>query len=108
MCSDRIPSTVILVQRLYYLLESLRIIHSQIGEDLAVEAYIVLGKLADELGVIQTVSSYGCIDSLDPEYPVVSLLVLAVVVGVCPTFLKGVLCYGVDVSPCVEIAFGLL
>ena len=40
--------------------------------------------------------------------PVVSLLVLAVVVSMSPTLFQGVLGNCVDISPCVEVALGLL
>ena len=89
-------------------LESLRIVHCEVGKHLAVQADVLLCKLAHELGIGDTVLTGGGIDPLDPEGAEVALLGLAVTVSIGQTLLISVLCYGPDILSGEEISAGSL
>lgn len=90
----------------YNSLESLRVVHGQVGEHLAVELNVLLGDFADEFRVRHVVAAYCCIDTCDPKSTEVALFHLPLNVGVQQAFLISVLCNGVYVSPCSEITSG--
>ena len=89
-------------------LERLRVVHCQVGENLAVETDVLCAELAHELGIGNTVLTSGGVDSLDPEGAEVALLGLAVTIGVSQTFLVSVLSYGPDILSGEEITAGSL
>ena len=97
-----------LLYRVDYGLESLGIVHGEVGEDLTVETDVLLGEPADELGVIHTILTSSGVDPLDPQGTEFALLALAVTVSISKSFLVGVLCYGPDILPREEITFGPL
>jgi len=88
--------------------ERLRIVHREVGEDLAVQADVLGVQLTHELGVGQTVLTRGSVDTLDPEGAEVALLGLAVTVSIGQTFLVGVLGYGPNILPGEEVTAGSL
>lgn len=88
--------------------ERLRVVHGEIGENLAVETDVLLRKLAHELRVGDAVLTGSGVDSLDPESAEVTLLGLAVTVSVGETFLVSVLRYSPDILSGEEITAGSL
>ena len=91
-----------------YGLECLGIVHGEVGKDLAVQADVLLCKLAHELGIGNPVLACGGVDPLDPKSAETALLGLAVTVSVSQTLLIGVLCYGPDILSGEEISAGSL
>ena len=83
--------------------ERLRVVHREVGEDLAVQTDVLLCELAHELGIGDTVLACGSVDPLDPKGAEIALLGLAVTISVGQTFLVGVLCYGPDILSGEEI-----
>ena len=90
---------VLLGNRLQNSFESLRIIHSKVCQDFAVETDILLGQLTHELRISYTVLTCGGIDSLDPKSAEVALLCFTITVCIGETFLIGVLCNRPNVLP---------
>ena len=88
--------------------ERLRVVHGEVGENLAVQTDVLLRELAHELGIGDTVLTGGGVDPLDPEGAEVALLGLAVTVGISQTLLISVLCYGPDIPSGEEISAGSL
>ena len=88
--------------------ERLRVVHGEIGENLAVETDVLLRELAHELRVGDAVLTGSGVDSLDPESAEVTLLGLAVTVSVGETFLVSVLRYSPDILSGEEITAGSL
>ena len=89
-------------------LKRLGVVHGEVSENLAVETDVLLRELAHELGISDTVLTGGGVDSLDPKGTEITLLGLAVTVGVSQTFLVSVLRYGPDISSGEEISAGSL
>ena len=89
-------------------LKRLGVVHGEVSENLAVETDILLRELTHELGISDTVLTGGGVDSLDPKGTEITLLGLAVTVGVSQTFLVSVLGYGPDISSGEEISAGSL
>jgi hypothetical protein len=89
-------------------LESLGIVHGQVGEYLAVQTDILGTELTHELGIGDAVLACSRIDTLNPQGAEVALLVLAVAIGVGETFLVGVLCNCPNVLAGQEITAGSL
>ncbi len=83
-------------------------VHCKIGKGLAVKGYTLLFKPSDKLGITHSVKAYAGVDPLDPQRPELSLLVLAVTVGIAQTLLKYVLGNGVNIGSGAEVPFGLL
>ena len=79
------------------LLEGLRLVHSQVGENLTVEADTLLGQLVDECRIGQTFGADGGVDTGDPKRAVFSFLELAANITVLKTFLQNVLGDGIYV-----------
>ena len=79
-------------------LKRLGVVHGEVSENLAVETDVLLRELTHELGISDTVLTGGGVDSLDPKGTEITLLGLAVTVGVSQTFLVSVLGYGPDIS----------
>lgn len=89
-------------------LESLRMVASEVSEDLTVDLDVLLVDEADELAVGDTLGTCGCVDTLNPKSTESALLVLAVAVGVGLTLLPGVLGNSPDVLATSEVTFGEL
>ena len=106
------PSSSLFRHYLFYRIddcfERLRVVHGEIGENLAVETDVLLRELAHELRVGDAVLTGSGIDSLDPESAECTLLGLTVTIGVGETFLVGVLRYGPDILSGEEITAGSL
>lgn len=88
--------------------ERLWVVHSKVGENLAVETDVLLRELAHKLRVRDAVLTGGGVDSLDPEGTEITLLGLAVTVSVGETFLVSVLRYSPDILSGEEITAGSL
>ena len=88
--------------------ERLWVVHSEVGENLAVETDVLLRELAHKLRVRDAVLTGSGVDSLDPEGTEVTLLGLAVTVSVGETFLVSVLRYSPDILSGEEITAGSL
>jgi len=82
----------------------LRVVHGEVGEDLAVQTDVLLCELAHELGVGNTILTGSCVDPLDPKSTEIALLGLAVTVSIGQTLLISVLCYGPDILSGEEIS----
>ena len=89
-------------------LECLRVVHSEIGEDLAVQTDVLLAELAHELGVRHSVLAGGSVDTLDPKGAEIALLGPTVTISVGETFLVGVFGYGPNILPGEEVTAGSL
>ena len=89
-------------------LKRLGVVHGEVSKNLAVETDVLLRELAHELGISDTVLTGGGVDSLDPKGTEITLLGLAVTVGVSQTFLVSVLSYGPDIPSGEEITAGSL
>lgn len=89
-------------------LESLRMVASEVSEDLTVDLDVLLVDEADELAVGDTLGTCGSVDTLNPKSTESALLVLAVAVGVGLTLLPGVLGNSPDVLATSEVTFGEL
>ena len=92
----------------YDCFECFWVIHGQVGEYLTVKVESGVVYFAHEYGVAHTVLTSACVDPLDPEATEKSLSLLAVTVGVEPSFFDLVFGYGPDVFLTTEIAFGEL
>ena len=99
---------LLLFNRIDDCFERLRVVHGEVGENLAVETDVLLGELAHELRVGDAVLTGSGIDSLDPESAECTLLGLTVTISVGETFLVGVLRYGPDILSGEEITAGSL
>ena len=99
---------LLLFNRIDDCFERLRVVHGEVGENLAVKTDVLLGELAHELRVGDAVLTGSGIDSLDPESAECTLLGLTVTIGVGETFLVGVLRYGPDILSGEEITAGSL
>ena len=88
--------------------ERLRVVHGEVGENLAVETDVLLCELAHELRVRDAVLAGSGVDSLDPKGTECALLGLAVTVSVGETFLVSVFRYSPDILSGEEITAGSL
>ena len=99
---------LLLFNRIDDCFERLRVVHGEVGENLAVETDVLLSELAHELRVGDAVLTGSGVDSLDPESAEATLLGLAVTVSVGETFLVSVLRYSPDILSGEEITAGSL
>ncbi len=102
------PTSQTLFYRIDDCFERLRVVHGEVGENLAVEADVLLRELAHELRVGYPVLTRGGVDSLDPECTEITLLGLTVTIGVSETFLVSVLSNSPDILSGEEITAGSL
>ena len=79
--------------------ECLRLVHSQVGQHLAVELDALGVEFADELRIGQTVSADTGIDTGDPQRTESPLLELAVCISILQTLLDRVFGDGPYISP---------
>ena len=98
--------TTLLLYRVYYRFECLRVVHGEVGEDLAVESDVLLGEFAHELGIRESVLTSRGVDTLDPECAECAFLPATVAIGIGETFLVSVLGYGPDIPPGEEVTAG--
>ena len=82
-----------------YCFECLRLVHCQIGQNLAVEDDALGVEFADKLRIGHSLRADGCVDTHDPQAAECSLLELAVCVSLLQTLLDRVFGYGPYVSP---------
>ena len=82
------------------------IVQCKVGEDFAVDFDTCLVDEAHELGVRKILKTGCSVDTLDPQRAEVTLLVLAVTVGIGKTFFPSVLGYGPHVAAATEVSAG--
>ena len=101
-----------IILRLLYLsydsLESLRIVNSEVSEDLAVDLDTSLVECTHKCRIGHVLETSSSVDTLDPQCTEVALLVTAVTVSVCETLLISVLGYGPHILASTKVALGLL
>ena len=88
-----------LFNRVYNFLESLRVVHRQVGKNLAVHSDTLSVALTHKFGVGHTVHTSGSVDTLNPQAAVISLLLFAVAIGELQAFLDSIFSDCPDVSP---------
>ena len=89
-------------------LESLGVVQSQVGENLAVDLDTSLSQLTHQYGIAHTLLTSGSIDTLNPQGAEGALLVLTIAIGVGQTFLPSVLGYCPNILAGSKIAAGEL
>lgn len=94
-----VRTTCKLFNRVHNFLESLGVVHCQVGENLAVHLDTLSVALTHKLGIGQTVHTSGSVDTLNPQATVVPLLLFAVAIGELQTFLDSIFGYCPDISP---------
>ena len=87
--------------------ECLRIVHSQVSEDLAVQTYVLSVDSTHKLRVSHTVLACSGVDTSNPKGTESAFFVFAVAVCISQTFFIGVLGNRPDVFPAEEITAGL-
>ena len=87
-------------------LESLGVVHGQVGEHLAVDLDTSLGEFAHQDRITHTLQTSGGIDTLNPQAAEVALLVTTIAVGIGQTLLPGILCYCPNILTGSKIATG--
>ena len=87
-------------------LECLRLIHSQIGENLAVNLDTGFVQGTHQLRIGQAFETGSCIDTLNPECAEVTLLVLTITIGIGKTFLPRVLGNCPHIAACAKVTSG--
>src|SRR6185312_8566748 len=80
-------------------LEGLRLVHGQIGEDLAVKTNALLSELVNERGIGQAFGANGGVDTGDPQRAVFPFLQFATDITVLQALLEDVFCNGIDILP---------
>ena len=88
-------------------LEGLRIVQSEVGEDLAVDLDAGLRQLVDELAVVHVVLTHGGVDTDNPQAAEFALLVSSVAISVGLTLFVRVLRHSPPVLSRAELTFGL-
>ena len=89
-------------------LESLGVVHGEVGEHLTVDLDTGLGELAHEDRVAQTFLTSGSVDTLDPQGAEVALLVTAITIGIGQSLLPCVLGYCPNILAGTEVTAGKL
>ena len=95
-----------LIYLVYDSLESLGVVYCEVGEHLTVNLDTSLVQGTHQLAVAHILQTSGSIDTLYPECTESAFLVTTVAIGVCKTFLPGILSYGPNILPCAEITLG--
>ena len=90
----------------YDSLESLGIVHGELGEDLAVDLDSGCVNQTHQLRVGKILHAGCCVDSLDPEGAEVAFFLLAVAVSVGETFLPRVFSYRPHVAAAAVVTTG--
>ncbi len=86
--------------------KSLRVVHSQVGENLSVEGDVAFAQLMHQPGVGGSVLAGGGVDAGDPQAAEGSFFISPVAVGVLECFFNGVFGNGVHFGAGTEVAFG--
>jgi hypothetical protein len=81
----------------YQLLEGVRLVHGQIGQDLTVKPNALLAELMDEGGIGQTFCTDGGIDTRDPQRTVFPFLQFATDITVLQALFQDVFSDGIDI-----------
>ena len=89
-------------------LESLGVVQSEVGKDLAVDFDARLGELVDELAVVHAILTNGSVDTHNPQATEFALLVSSVAISVGLTLFVRVLRHSPHVLSRAELTFGLL
>ena len=97
-----------LLNLLYDGLESLGVVHSEVGENLTVDLDTCLSEVTHEYRVAETLLTSGSVDTLNPQRTEVALLVTTITIGVGQTLLPCVLCYCPNILAGSEVAAGKL
>lgn len=96
---------------LFYLIydrgKGCRVVHSQVGENLAVEVDAGIPELAHKHRIGKAVFPCTCIDALDPQCPEFTFSLLAIPVCVYKALFDGVLGHRPDVFSTSEIPLSL-
>ncbi len=87
-------------------LECFGVVHSQVGEHLAVDFDTGLVQQTHQLRIAQTLDAGSSIDTLNPQCAEGALLVAAVAEGIGETFLPSVLGYGLNVLAGTKVTSG--
>ena len=87
-------------------LESLGVVHSQIGQHLAVDFDTCLMNGTHKLRIVQSLQTGCSVDTLDPQGAELSLLVLTVTECIGQTFFPSILGNGPDVLSCTKVTSG--
>ena len=87
-------------------LESLRVIHAEVSEDLAVDIDAVGVEQTHELRIAETLKTGGSIDTLDPESAEVALLRTTIAECISQTFLPGILSNGPHILAGTNVTSG--
>ena len=86
--------------------ESLRIVHGEVGEHLAVDLDTCLVESTHELGIAHALETGSSIDTLNPQGAEVAFLVATVTICIGETLLPRVLGYGPNVLASAEVTSG--
>ena len=78
-------------------LESLGVVQSEVGKDLAVDFDTRLGELVDELAVVHAIFTDGSVDTDNPQAAEFALLVSSVAISVGLTLFVRVLLHSPDI-----------
>ena len=101
-----------IILRLLYLsydsLESLRIVNSEVSEDLAVDLDTSLVECTHKCRIGHVLETSSSVDTLNPQCAEVALLVTAVTVSVCETLLPSVLRNCPNILSCTIVTLGQL
>ncbi len=89
-------------------LESLGIVQSEVGKDLAVDFDAGFRQLVDELAVVHVILAHGGVDTHDPQATEFALLVSSVAISVLLTLFVRVLRHSPHILSRAELTFGLL
>mgnify|MGYP004670374001 FL=1 len=119
METERKPNSILffiscffIILRLLYLsydsLESLRIVNSEVSEDLAVDLDTSLVECTHKCRIGHVLETSSSVDTLDPQCAEVALLVTAVTVSVCETLLPSVLRNCPNILSCTIVTLGQL
>ena len=87
-------------------LESLRVIHAEVSEDLAVDVDAVGMEQAHELRVAETLKTGSSIDTLNPKCAEVALLGATIAKCISQTFLPGILSNGPHILAGTNVTSG--
>ena len=87
-------------------LESLRVIHAEVSEDLAVDIDAVGVEQTHELRIAETLKTGGSIDTLDPESAEIALLRTTIAECISQTFLPGILSNGPHILAGTNVTSG--
>ena len=90
----------------YNSLESFGMVHSQIGQNLAVDFNAGLVQSTHQLGIRHTFQTGSSVNTLNPQSAEVSFLILAVTESISQTLFPCILGYGPHILSCTEITSG--